>query len=75
MNDDRLYDLLFEVLAGEVNISDNQPDYEDWKFLIDNKLVEHSKPSGSVGSKVKTMVLRSLTDSGKKQLDKLQAIE
>ena len=33
MNDDRLHDLLIEVLAGNVNISDNQSDFDDWKFL------------------------------------------
>jgi len=73
MNDDRLHDLLFEVLAGDVNVSDNQSDYEDWKFLIDNGLVEHGKPRGSVGSRAKTINISRLTDSGKQQLDKLQA--
>ena len=73
MNDDRLHDLLIEVLAGNVNISDNQSDYDDWKFLIDNGLVEHSKPRGSAGSRTKTFNLSRLTDSGKQQLDKLQA--
>ena len=73
MNDDRLHDLLIEVLAGNVNISDNQSDYADWKFLIDNGLVEHSKPRGSAGSRTKTFNLSGLTDSGKQQLDKLQA--
>lgn len=75
MNDDRLYDLLFEVMAGDVKINDNQPDYADWTFLIDNNLVEHSKPVGSAGSRIKTITLRRLTDSGKLQLDKLQAIQ
>ncbi len=73
MNDDRLHDLLIEVLAGNVNISDNQADYDDWKFLIDNGLVEHSKPRGSAGSRTKTFNLIGLTDSGKQQLAKLQA--
>ncbi len=73
MNDDRLHDLLIEVLAGNVNISDNQADYDDWKFLIDNGLVEHSKPRGSAGSQIKTINLSRLTDNGKQQLDKLQA--
>jgi len=75
MNDDRLHDLLFEVLAGDVNVSDNQSDYDDWKFLIDNGLVEHSKPRGTAGSRAKTINISRLTDSGKQQLDKLQAIE
>jgi hypothetical protein len=73
MNDDRLHDLLVEVLTGDVNISDNQTDYDDWKFLIDNGLVEHRKPRGSAGSRTKTINLSRLTDSGKLQLDKLQA--
>lgn len=73
MNDDRLHDLLMEVFAGNVNVSDNQADYADWKFLIDNGLVEHSKPRGSAGSRIKTMNLSRLTDSGKQQLGKLQA--
>ena len=73
MNDDRLHDLLIEVLAGNVHISDNQADFDDWKFLIDNGLVEHSKPRGSAGSRTKTFNLSRLTDSGKQQLDKLQA--
>lgn len=73
MNDDRLHDLLIEVLAGNVNIRDNQADYDDWKFLIDNGLVEHSKPRGSAGSRTKTFNLSRLTESGKQQLDKLQA--
>lgn len=73
MNDDRLHDLLVEVLTGNVNVSDNQSDYNDWKFLIDNGLVEHSKPRGSAGSRVKTINLSRLTDDGKQQLKKLQA--
>jgi hypothetical protein len=73
MNDDRLHDLLVEVLTGDVNVSDNQSDYSDWKFLIDNGFFEHSKPRGSAGSRTKTINLNSLTDSGKRQLDKLQA--
>jgi len=73
MNDDRLHDLLVEVLTGTVSISDNQTDYDDWKFLIDNGLVEHSKPRGSAGSRIKTISLSRLTDSGKQQLEKLQA--
>jgi hypothetical protein len=73
MNDDRLHDLLIEVLAGNVKISDNQADYEDWKFLIENGLVEHSKPRGSAGSRTKTISLSRLTDRGKQQLGKLQA--
>lgn len=72
MNDDRLHDLLVEVLTGNVNVSDNQSDYDDWKFLIDNGLVEHSKPRGSAGSRIKTINLSRLTDSGKQQLEKLQ---
>ncbi len=75
MTDDRLYDLLFEVLAGDVNISDNQPDFDDWKFLMDNSLVEHSKPSGSAGSRIKTITLRRLTDTGKQKLDALQSVQ
>jgi len=73
MNDDRLYDLLIEVLTGNVNISDKQVDYDDWKFLIDNGLVEHSKPRGSAGSRTKIINLSRLTNSGKQQLEKLQA--
>lgn len=73
MNDDRLHDLLIEVLTGNVNVSDNQTDYDDWKFLIDSGLVEHSKPRGSAGSRIKTINLSRLTDSGKQQLEKLQA--
>lgn len=73
MNDDRLHDLLVEVHTGDVNVSDNQSDYADWKFLIDNGLVEHSKPRGSAGSRIKTINLSRLTDSGKQQLDELQA--
>ncbi len=73
MNDDRLYDLLVEVHTGNVNISDNQSDYEDWKYLIDNELVDHGKPRGSAGSRIKTISLSRLTDRGKQQLDKLQA--
>jgi hypothetical protein len=73
MNDDRLHDLLVEVHTGDVNVSDNQSDYGDWKFLIDNGLVEHSKPRGSAGSRTKTINLSRLTDRGKQQLDKLQA--
>ena len=73
MNDDRLHDLLIEVLTGNVSVSDNQSDYDDWKFLIDNGLVEHSKPRGSAGSRIKTINLSGLTGSGKQQLEKLQA--
>lgn len=75
MTDDRLYDLLFEVLAGDVKINDNQPDFDDFKFLMDNNLVEHSKPSGSAGSRIKTITLRRLTDAGKQKLDSLQSIQ
>ena len=73
MNDDRLHDLLVELLAGSVNVSDNQADYDDWKFLIDNGLVEHSKPRGAAGSRIKTINLSRLTDIGRQQLEKLQA--
>jgi len=73
MNDDRLHDLLTEVSTTAVNIRDNQSDYEDWKFLIDNELVEHSKPRGSAGSRNKTINLSRLTDSGKQKLEKLRA--
>ncbi len=73
MNDDRLADLLFEVLGGEVRIDDNQHDFSDWKYLIDNELAEHSKPQGSAGTRVKTIILRRLTDAGKQKLDSLQA--
>jgi len=73
MNDDRLHDLLVEVHTGVVNVSDNQSDYSDWKFLIDSGLVEHSKPRGSAGSRIKTTNLSRLTGSGKAQLDKLQS--
>ncbi len=71
MNDDRLADLLFEVLGGEVKINDNQHDFNDWKYLIDNALVEHSKPQGSAGTRVKTITLRRLTEAGKQKLDSL----
>ncbi|OED39826.1 hypothetical protein AB833_13665 [Chromatiales bacterium (ex Bugula neritina AB1)] len=73
MNDDRLADLLFELLSGEVTISDNQPDFSDWKYLIDNGLVEHSKPKGSVGTRAKTITFRRLTEAGKQKLDSLEA--
>lgn len=73
MNNDRLYDLLVEVHTGDVSISDNQSDFSDWKYLIDNELVKHSKPRGSAGSRIKTISLSHLTDLGKQQLDKLQA--
>lgn len=73
MNDDRLADLLFELLSGEVTVRDNQYDYEDWKYLIDHELVEHSKPKGSAGTRVKTITFRRLTDAGKQKLDSLQA--
>lgn len=72
MNEDRLGDLLFEVLGGEVTIRDNQTDFEDWKYLIDNELVEASRPGGSVGSTTKTITLRRLTDAGKRRLDDIE---
>jgi len=72
MNEERLGDLLFEVLGGEVTIRDNQSDFNDWKYLIDNELVEASKPGGSVGSRTKTITVRRLTESGKKKLDALE---
>ncbi len=72
MNDDRLADLLFELLSGEVKISDNQYDFNDWKYLIDHDLAEHSKPQGSAGTRVKTITLRRLTAAGKQKLDALQ---
>ena len=68
MNEDRMGDLLFEVLGGEVTIRDNQTDFDDWKYLIDNDLVEASKPEGSAGSRIKTIILRRLTEAGKKKL-------
>ena len=72
MNDDRMGDLLFEVLGGEVTIRDNQTDFDDWKYLIDNDLVEASKPEGSAGSRTKTITLRRLTETGKKKLDSIE---
>jgi len=72
MTEDRLGDLLFEVLGGEVTIRDNQTDFEDWKYLIDNNLVEASKPGGSAGSRTKTITLRRLTDAGKQKLDAIE---
>ena len=72
MNDDRLGDLLFEVLGGEVTVRDNQVDFDDWKFLIDNELVEASKPGGSAGSRAKIITVRRLTEAGKKKLDALE---
>ncbi len=72
MNEDRLGDLLFEVLGGEVKISDTQVDFDDWKYLIDNDLVEASKPGGSVGSRAKTITLRRLTEAGKKKLELIE---
>lgn len=72
MNEDRLGDLLFEVLGGEVTVRDNQADFEDWKYLIDNNLVEASKPGGSAGSRTKTITLRRLTDAGKQRLDAIE---
>lgn len=71
MNDDRLADLLFELLGGEVRVSDNQPDFADWKYLIDNALAEHSKPQGSAGTRIKTITFRRLTPAGKEKLDSL----
>ena len=75
MNDDRLHDLLLEVHIGDVSVSDNQSDFDDWKFLMDNGLVQHSKPRGSAGSRTKTINISRLTDSGKQQLEQLQSAE
>ena len=72
MNQDRLGDLLFEVLGGEVVIRDNQADFDDWQYLIDNKLVDASRPGGSAGSTIKTITVRRLTDAGKRRLEEIE---